>query len=59
MLPIDRVIDLYICVYKKSALVMAFQLEWEIVARCGSSLIDRNGYGFFITSRKVVLIMAQ
>ncbi len=43
MLPIDRVIDvyIYICVYKKSPLVMVFQVEWEIMTRCGSSLVER------------------
>ncbi len=47
MLPIDRVIDVYIYIYiyiciKKSALVMVFQVEWEIMTRCGSSLVERS-----------------
>ncbi len=31
--------------YKKSALVMAFQVEWEIMTRCGSSLVERSRSG--------------
>ncbi len=31
--------------YKKSALVMAFQVEWERMTRCGSSLVERSRSG--------------